>query len=873
MSRPREKQPMKTHAAAILAALLVGLPAACGHLPLDREPPESPRAERVRLAEATAMVRASIFAEQPTMNESMVAPLVELTTEEMWQRLGVQLFQVTDGVAECNTYLVFGGGAHLLCGGFGGHGIQSACVTDLDRDGSPELTYTYSWGSGRHRSLIAVARVDGERLLQEEVQLAFAGDLFVRREADSRVGVEIGRYGWEFCQWTPEARLGVIEVQPDGGQLRPRIELAPLSEEHAAALWMQPAARAPREDPTPAEERPNFVIVLTDDQGYADVGCFGAQGFETPHLDRLAAEGMRFTDFHVSQAVCSASRAALLTGCYSERVSIQGALNPGARHGLHPGEETIAEVLREVGYVSGIFGKWHLGHHQPFLPLQQGFDEYFGLPYSNDMWPVDYDGRPFESTARKALYPPLRLVEGNDPGDEVRTLADQARLTERYTERALGFIERNKQRPFFLYLAHSMPHVPLGAPLRFGGRSEQGAYGDVIAEIDDSLGRILGALEEHGLRERTLVVFTSDNGPWLCYGNHAGSAGPLREGKGTSWEGGARVPCIMSWPGRIPVGSVCDRLSATIDLLPTIAALAGAPLPARPIDGVDIVPLLEGRGGASPRRTYYYYYGGHLNGVRRDAWKLVFPHEYRSQRGVEPGADGHPGPYGQGECALELYDLEADPGETTDLAQRHPELVRELQVLGERARAELGDRHREVRGQGVRPPGRLAPRRASPVQHLARGRPVRLDREPSSKYTGGAGPGLVDGVLGSEDFTDGTWLGYEGVDFEAVVDLGQPTGVRRVACSFLRCQISWIFLPRTVELAVSADGTEFEVLARFEQEPEPDFRDETRDFAVGCEPRDVRYVRVRATGLATCPDWHAGAGGKSWIFVDEIAVE
>ena len=224
---------------------------------------------------------------------------------------------------------------------------------------------------------------------------------------------------------------------------------------------------------------PNVVLVLTDDQGYADVGCFGAEGFETPHLDRMAAEGMRFTDFHVSQAVCSASRASLLTGCYAERVGIQGALNARSRKGLHPDEETIAELLRARGYATGIFGKWHLGHHEPFLPLQQGFDEWFGLPYSNDMWPVDYDGRSLEgTTAAKSTQPVLRLFEGNEPGEAVRTLADQGRLTMRYTDRAVRFIEENRSRPFFLYLPHSMPHVPLGVSERFAGRSEQGAYGD-----------------------------------------------------------------------------------------------------------------------------------------------------------------------------------------------------------------------------------------------------------------------------------------------------------------------------------------------------------------------------------------------------------
>jgi arylsulfatase len=363
-----------------------------------------------------------------------------------------------------------------------------------------------------------------------------------------------------------------------------------------------------------------------------------------------------------------------------------------------------------------------------------------------------------------------------------------------------------------------LPHVPLGAPLRWEGRSEQGAYGDVIMEIDDSVGRILAALDEHGLRERTLVIFTSDNGPWLNYGKHAGSAGPLREGKGTMWEGGARVPCIMRWPGRIPAGSACDELAATIDILPTIARLAGAPLPELPIDGVDITSLLEGREGARPRTSYCYYYGRRLIAMRRDQWKLVFPHEYRSYLGVEPGMDGHPGPYAKGKSGLELYDLEHDLGETTDVAEAHPDIVAELQALADRARKELGDRIENVHGEGVRPPGRLEPPRPSPIAHLARDKSVRLSAEPSPTYPGGGGPGLVDGILGSEDFHDGAWLGYEGVDLEAVVDLGTPTSLRRIACSFLQDQTSWIFLPRSVEFAVSADAAAWQVVASFEQE-------------------------------------------------------
>jgi len=618
---------------------------------------------------------------------------------------------------------------------------------------------------------------------------------------------------------------------------------------------------------------PNIVLVLTDDQGYGDLGCYGAEGIPTPNLDRMAAEGMRFTDFHVSQAVCSASRASLLTGCYAERVGIRGALGPGARVGLNPEEETIAELLRARGYATAIFGKWHLGHREPFLPLQHGFDEFFGLPYSNDMWPVGFDGVPLEDEAsKKSSHPVLRLIEGNEPGEAVRTLADQARLTELYTQRALRFIEANHERPFFLYLPHSMPHVPLGRPEAFRGKART-PYGDVIAEIDASMGRILAALDQHGLRERTLVIFTSDNGPWLNFGNHAGSAGPLREGKGADWEGGVRVPCLMRWPGRIPAGAVCERLAATIDLLPTIASLTGARLPAKTIDGVDLTALLEGQADAAPRRDYAYYYDERLAAVRRDAWKLVLPHEYRSYLGVEPGRDGFPGPYAKGTCGQELYDLAHDPGETRDVAAEHPDIVGELEALAERTRRDLGDRLQDVRGAGVRAPGRLAPLRTSPVRHRAVGKTVTLTHAPDPQYPGNGAAGLVDGILGSEDFGDRTWLGYQGVDFEAVVDLGDWTEIGRLACSFLQDQRSWIFLPKEVELAVSADGAAFEVVARREHPMTADPASEARQDEARFPARTVRFVRVRATNAGVCPSWHPGAGGATWIFVDELVVE
>lgn len=448
-----------------------------------------------------------------------------------------------------------------------------------------------------------------------------------------------------------------------------------------------------------ADRLPNFVIVFTDDQGYGDLGCFGRDDIETPNLDRMAREGMRFTDFYAAQAVCSASRAALLTGCYSNRISILGALGPGSRQGIHADEMTIAEVLKPKGYATAIFGKWHLGHHAPFLPTRNGFDEYFGLPYSNDMWP-------FHPTAGDR-FPDLPLYRNEEIINPKVTPADQEMLTTWYTENAVRFIREHHDEPFFLYVPYSMPHVPLYVSEKHRGKSRAGIYGDVITEIDWSVGQILDALKETGTDRSTLVVFTSDNGPWLSYGDHAGTAGPLREGKGTAWDGGQREPCVMWWPGKIPAGRVCREVAGTIDLLPTMAHLAHASLPDHPIDGRNLWPLLSGDPNArSPHERFLFYWGRHLHAIRSGDWKLHFPHQYRSLKG-EPGQGGKPGPYIQKRTELALYNLRDDIGEQNDLAKQHPEIVRRLQKLAQEAREDLGDSARKQAGSGVRPAGRF----------------------------------------------------------------------------------------------------------------------------------------------------------------------
>lgn len=456
---------------------------------------------------------------------------------------------------------------------------------------------------------------------------------------------------------------------------------------------------------------PSLIVIFCDDLGYADIGCQGAQGYATPHIDRLAREGIRFTRFYVSQPVCSASRASLLTGCYANRIGIHGALGPNARHGLHSNEVTIAEIAKQRGYATAIFGKWHLGHLPPFLPTRHGFDEYFGLPYSNDMWPHHPESANLTPEERKAGrgFPDLPLIEGERVVKSAVTHADQEQLTTWYTERAVRFIERNRSRPFLLYLAHSMPHVPLHVSDKFRGKTARGLYGDVIGEIDWSVGQVLDALRRHKLERNTLVIFSSDNGPWLSYGEHAGSARPLREGKGTCWEGGVRVPFIARWPGRIPSGRVTDEPAMTIDLLPTFARLIGGELPRHSIDGLDIWPLLSGRRGAkNPHDAYWFYFGNNrLEAVMSGKWKLQLPHTYHTLGGRPGGRDGKPARYEQRKIEKpELYDLENDPGETTDVAALFPDVVQRLEATAEAARSELGDALTERVGRGVREPGR-----------------------------------------------------------------------------------------------------------------------------------------------------------------------
>lgn len=423
--------------------------------------------------------------------------------------------------------------------------------------------------------------------------------------------------------------------------------------------------------------RPNFVVIFCDDLGYGDLGCFGHPTIRTPHLDRMASEGQKWTNFYVGASVCTPSRAALLTGRLPIRSgmcsNVRRVLFPDSAGGLPQSEITIARALKPQGYATACIGKWHLGHLPQYLPTRHGFDSYFGIPYSNDMDRVGGEGR-------QAFWDP-KIEYWNVPlmRDEeiIERPADQNTITKRYADEAVRFIEQKKDEPFFLYLAHNLPHVPLFTSDEFRGTSRRGLYGDAVEEIDAGVGRILDTLKKHGLAENTFVVFTSDNGPWLTYDEHGGSAGLLREGKGCTYEGGMREPTICWWPGRIRPGVVLD-MGATMDLYTTILMLAGAEAPSdRVVDGLDLTPALFGA-GPSPRNTMFYYRGTELFAVRKGPYKAHFVTQsaYGNDRPVK-----HDPPV--------LYHLERDPSEKYDVAKDHPEVIADILREVERHRATL----------------------------------------------------------------------------------------------------------------------------------------------------------------------------------------
>lgn len=445
--------------------------------------------------------------------------------------------------------------------------------------------------------------------------------------------------------------------------------------------------------------RPNVILIYLDDMGYGDLSLTGALGYKTPNIDNMAHKGMFFTHFYSPQAVCTASRAGLLTGCYPNRVGLSGALSHTSSVGLSADEETIAEMLKKRGYSTAAFGKWHLGFQRKFLPTHHGFDEYYGIPYSSDMWPHHPTG----------TYPPLPVFENDSIVDADVSAEEQSRFVTDFTKRTIDYIKRKRDQPFFIYLAHATPHVPLYVSDKFKGKSAQGLYGDVMMEIDWGVGQIVKTLEETGLDGNTLVILTSDNGPWINYGNHAGSTAGYREGKGTTYEGGQRVPCLMMWKGVISEGAVCNKLASGIDILPTLSEMTGSSLPENRIDGISLLPLLQGDEQANPRKTFYYYYRKNsLEAVTDGNWKLVFPHPGRTYLQSPPGVDGSPGVVNEN-FAFDgaLYDLRRDPGERYDVRASYPEIVKELERIASEAREDLGDDLTGHTGKNRRHPGKL----------------------------------------------------------------------------------------------------------------------------------------------------------------------
>jgi len=442
---------------------------------------------------------------------------------------------------------------------------------------------------------------------------------------------------------------------------------------------------------------PNIIIIYIDDMGYGDVSPYNKEINYTPNFQWLAQNGITLTDFYVSQAVCSASRTSLLTGCYSNRLGIHGALFPDSRIGLNPDETTIADMLKTKGYSSKAIGKWHVGSKKEFLPTRQGFDEYYGIPYSNDMW----------SRNTNRQFPALPLIENETTID---TVSEQSWFTQRFTEKALDFIDVNKSKPFFLYLAHPMPHVPIYVSEKFKGKSGKGLYADVIMELDWSVGEIIKKLKQHKLEENTLLIVASDNGPWLPFGNHAGVTNGLRESKGTSWEGGIRTPCLMYWKGKLKKGIKINTAVMNIDILPTIAYLTNSSLPEKQIDGVNIWSVLDGKGTTllSDRPLFIYYNTGELQAMRFQNWKLYFPHTYNSMDGIEPGKDGKRVPVKQVKLeAMELYDLSKDKAEKVNLASQFPEIVSQMNEMADEIRKKIGDSLKGIKGTENREPGKI----------------------------------------------------------------------------------------------------------------------------------------------------------------------
>lgn len=583
-----------------------------------------------------------------------------------------------------------------------------------------------------------------------------------------------------------------------------------------------------------SSKQPNIILFFCDDLGYGDLGVYGHPTIKTPNLDRMAANGLKFTNFYSGSPACTASRYALLTGRYPIRSGFPWVLFPNSSRGIHPDEWTLAEGMKEGGYATGCFGKWHLGTaKKDYLPLQNGFDEYLGLPYSNDMLPPN--------------HPEIALMDGNDT---LELSPDQTTLTRRYTERAIEFINKKKEQPFFVYLPYAMPHIPLHPGAEFAGKSKRGTYGDVVEEIDWSVGEIWKKVEEMGLAENTLLVFTSDNGPWIIKNEKGGSSGLFRDGKGSTWEGGMHVPAIAYWKGKIEEGSVCQNPSSTLDLYHSFLKIAGQELPNSIVDGNDISPWLSGsfKDINAPQKPYFFYGPRELHAVRKGAWKLHI--RTASQTGKD---------YFDGKLPL-LFNIEIDPSEQYEVSEKHPEIVEDL----------MNDIDIHLKNVEDNPSFFEKERLNQKIEHLAVGKKVEFKYPLASKYN--SQKSLTDGVKETADYY--SYLpGIQEKDFEFVIDLEALQPINNIEIGFIQLVNNWLFLPEFVEYSISKNGRTWESLGTQKHEiplKEPQI---VKYFTKKIENKEARFIKIFAKNIEKCPEWHDGANRGAWLFSDEVIVK
>ena len=580
---------------------------------------------------------------------------------------------------------------------------------------------------------------------------------------------------------------------------------------------------------------PNIIVLFADDLGYGDLGVYGHPTIRTPNLDAMAAKGMKFTNFYSGSPACTASRYALLTGRYPIRSGFQWVLYPNSSRGIHPNEYTLAEGMKDAGYATACFGKWHLGTtKKEYLPLQNGFDEYFGLPYSNDMIPP--------------LWNDIPLLEGNDT---ISVNPDQRTLTKKYTERTIDFITKHSRDPFFIYVPYAMPHLPLHPGEAFAGKSLRGTYGDVVEELDWSVGKILKSLKTNNLSKNTLVIFVSDNGPWIIKNEEGGSSGLLRDGKGSTWEGGMRVPMIAHWEGKIAPAILNTQPTSTLDLYTSLLKLVGQEIPKETIyDGKDISNLFLGTASEKIEEEPFFFYGPKkLHAIRKGKWKLHVHTSSQTKR-----------QYFEGKTPL-LFNINEDPSEKYDLAEKFPEIVNGLLQEIESHKSEIN----------AQPDFFQKERLASRKEHLGFEKKVTLKNPPHYNYNNTNT--LTDGFTeGADRFR--TLMGFEGDNLEAIIDLDNEKTVKEIKIGFLQNQPSWIFFPKKVDFLISQNGKDFEKIDT--QEIDANLVDKMSSvfyFATKEKTeRKTRYIKVIAYSQGKCPEGHDGAGKNCWIFADEIIV-